>query len=152
MKAITRCLWIAGLGVVVTMGAGIVQADEAKVSLPAAAPLQSGPGTFWNFLGIPQGSQAVRDARLNRFGNHPNRERVPPLKRIADPSNLESKNPAIAAAAKRIHWCANQAPAASGHACCAYDSRRASAISRGTSTPNSWGGAYWHEYRHSRQS
>lgn len=101
MKAITRCLWIAGLGVVVTMGAGIVaQADEAKVSLPAAAPLQSGPGTFWNLLGIPQGTQAMRDARLNRLGNNPNRERVPPLKRIADPSNLESKNPAIAAAAK----------------------------------------------------
>jgi len=101
MKAITRYLWIAGLGVVVTIGSGAVaQADEAKVSLPAAAPLQSGPGTFWNLLGIPQGSQAIRDARLNRLGNHPNRERVPPLKRIADPSNLESKNPAIATAAK----------------------------------------------------
>jgi|GEM_PF-3389882 len=101
MKTITRCLWNAGLGVLVTMGASaVVRADEANVSLPAAAPLQSGPGTFWNFLGIPQGTQAARDARLNRLGNNPNRERVPPLKRIADPANLESKNPAIAAAAK----------------------------------------------------
>jgi hypothetical protein len=76
----------------------VIRADEAKVSLPAAAP--GGPGTFWNLLGIPQGTQAVRDARLNRRGNNPERERVPPLKRIADPANLESKNPAIAAAAK----------------------------------------------------
>jgi hypothetical protein len=62
--------------------------------------LQGGPGTFWNWLGIPQGTQAMRDARLNRLGNNPQRERVPPLKRIADPANLESKNPAIATAAK----------------------------------------------------
>ena len=104
MKTIIRCLWIGGLGVLVTMGTSAVaradEANEAKVSLPAAAPLQGGPGTFWNWLGIPQGTQAARDARLNRLGNHPNRERVPPLKRIADPANLESKNPAIATAAK----------------------------------------------------
>ncbi len=104
MKTIIRCLWIGGLGVLVTMGTSAVtradEANDAKLSLPAAAPMSGGPGTFWNLLGIPQGTQAMRDARLNRLGNNPNRERVPPLKRIADPANLESKNPAIAAAAK----------------------------------------------------
>jgi hypothetical protein len=78
----------------------LARAEEAKASLPAAAALQSGPGTFWNFLGVPQGTQKLRDARLNRRGNNPERERVDPLKRIADPENLKSKNPAIAAAAK----------------------------------------------------
>jgi len=58
------------------------------------------PTTLWNFLGIPQGIQKVRDARLNRRGNRPQRERKPPLKRIADPENLESDNQAIKTAAK----------------------------------------------------
>jgi len=102
MKTIIRCLSIAGLGLLLTMGTSAVaqadEANEAKLSLPAATP--GGPTTFWNRLGIPQGTQAMRDARLNRLGNNPNRERVPPLKRIADPANLESKNPAISTAAK----------------------------------------------------
>jgi hypothetical protein len=101
MKTCLRGILTAGLGVLVTMGTtALARADEAKASLPAASALQSGPGTFWNFLGIPQGTQKARDARLNRRGNNPQRERVDPLKRIADPENLKSKNPAIAAAAK----------------------------------------------------
>ena len=42
-----------------------------------------------------------RDARINRDGENPQRERVDPLKRIADPANLaEGKPPVIQAAAK----------------------------------------------------
>ncbi len=84
---------------ILSAGAGAILTAGALVLLEAA-PARAEPGTFWNFLGIPQGTQKVRDSRLNRLGNNPQRERVPPLKRIADPANLESKNPAIAAAAK----------------------------------------------------
>jgi hypothetical protein len=101
MKAIVRCILTTGAGVLVTMSmVSIVQAEEASFSLTEAAAGGGAPGTVFNLLGIPQGTQKVRDARLNRRGNNPDRERVPPLKRIADPENLESKNPAIKAAAK----------------------------------------------------
>ena len=56
--------------------------------------------TLWNFMGIPQGVNKVYDARANRFGNMPGTERQPALKGLADPSNLESQNPAIKAAAQ----------------------------------------------------
>jgi hypothetical protein len=56
--------------------------------------------TLWNFLGIPQAFNKMRDARVNRNGNRPNAERKPPLKRIGDPANLFSKNPAIKTAAE----------------------------------------------------
>jgi hypothetical protein len=58
------------------------------------------PTTLWNFLGIPQGVNKVRDATVNRRGNRPGLERKDPLKRIADPENLKSDNPAIKEAAK----------------------------------------------------
>ena len=51
-------------------------------------------------MGIPQGLQKIRDVTINRRGNHPRLERKPPLKRIADPANLESTDPAIKAAAE----------------------------------------------------
>lgn len=56
--------------------------------------------TVWNKLGIPQAFDAANANRVNRRGNNPQRERTPPLKRIADPANLESPNPAIKAAAE----------------------------------------------------
>jgi hypothetical protein len=56
--------------------------------------------TLWNFLGIPQGVNKIRDATANRRGNFPGLERKPPLKGIADPENLASKNPAIKKAAE----------------------------------------------------
>jgi hypothetical protein len=70
--------------------------------LPAQAPVAVAPAptTVWNFLGIPQGINKIKDATSNPFGNHPALERKPPLKRIGDPANLASKNPAIAAAAQ----------------------------------------------------
>ena len=73
----------------------ISTAATAQAQVPAAPT-----STIWRFMGIPQGMQKIRDATINRRGNHPRLERKDPLKRIADPANLESKNPAIKAAAE----------------------------------------------------
>ncbi|MEX2558990.1 MAG: hypothetical protein WD403_03700, partial [Pirellulales bacterium] len=71
-------------------------AFEAAAQDGAAAP----PATIWRFLGIPQGLHKLRDVTSNRRGNHPRLERKPPRLGIADPANLESKNPAIKKAAE----------------------------------------------------
>jgi len=55
---------------------------------PSWAQAPAAPRTLWSFLGIPQGTQKVRDALSNRSGNNPDAERTPALKSIADPSNL----------------------------------------------------------------
>ncbi|HEX3869024.1 MAG TPA: hypothetical protein VHV77_01175, partial [Pirellulales bacterium] len=70
---------------------------QLMAQAPVVAPA---PVTLWNFLGIPQGVNKIKDATSNKFGNHPALERKPPLKSIADPANLASKNPAIASAAQ----------------------------------------------------
>jgi hypothetical protein len=67
----------------------------AQVGAPPTAPT-----TLWNFLGIPYGIRKLQGATRNRRGNHPNREPKPPLKAIADPRNLESKDPSIKKAAE----------------------------------------------------
>jgi hypothetical protein len=70
---------------------------------PAAAQVggpPTPPTTLWNFLGIPQGIRKLQGATRNRNGNRPNREPKPPLKAIADPANLESKDPSIKKAAE----------------------------------------------------
>ena len=67
------------------------------VALP---PPPTAPFTLWNFLGIPQGLNKIRDAASNRRGNFPGAERKPPLKALADPSNLESPVSAIKKAAE----------------------------------------------------
>ncbi|MBN2023833.1 MAG: TonB-dependent receptor [Pirellulales bacterium] len=67
-----------------------------------AAETPSAP-TLWNYLGIPQGIQKVRDVTTNRRGNHPNIERPDALRRISDPANLAmdpDKYPEIVTAAK----------------------------------------------------
>jgi hypothetical protein len=59
--------------------------------------------TLWRFLGVPQAFQGLsrrREARVNADGTEPWKERKPPLLPLADPANLLSDNPAIAAAAK----------------------------------------------------
>ncbi|TWU21760.1 hypothetical protein [Novipirellula artificiosorum] len=74
--------------------------DPVAAGSAAAAAASSAPSTIWRMMGIPQGLQKIRDVATNRRGNHPALERKPPLKRIADPANLESENPAIKAAAE----------------------------------------------------
>ena len=86
-----------GGGFVVCLGMiGWVWAQgPAPPAAPAAAPV-----TLWNWLGIPQGCHKIEDALINPLGKHPKLERKPALKKIADPANLDSPNPAIKAAAK----------------------------------------------------
>ncbi|PNY36042.1 hypothetical protein C2E31_15100 [Rhodopirellula baltica] len=72
-------------------------ATISNAQAPAAAPPTP---TIWRFMGIPQGIQKIRDVTVNRHGNFPGLERKPPVKRIGDPANLESDNPAIKAAAE----------------------------------------------------
>ena len=64
----------------------------------AQAPAK--PATVWSFLGIPQGAKRVSDNWTNRGGRFPGMEKKPPLKKIADPENLKSENPAIKKAAE----------------------------------------------------
>ena len=73
----------------------VLATTTAGAAEPAAAPT-----TLLNTLGIPQGVQRVQDALVNRNGNFPQLERKDPIRRIADPANLESDNPAIKTAAK----------------------------------------------------
>jgi hypothetical protein len=88
---------------IIVLGAALAAGLDARAEAPpvaAAAAAPAVPNTLWSFLGIPQGINKIRDATKNKRGNHPQRERKPPLKRIADPQNLQSQNPAIKAAAK----------------------------------------------------
>ncbi|WP_425616712.1 hypothetical protein NA78x_000366 [Anatilimnocola sp. NA78] len=80
---------------VVLVGSSLTGSVHAQAPVAAAKP-----ATLWSFLGIPQTYTRVTDNFSNRRGNRPNAERKPPLKRIADPKNLESPNPAIKKAAE----------------------------------------------------
>ncbi|MGO8745131.1 MAG: hypothetical protein ACLQNE_04000 [Thermoguttaceae bacterium] len=75
--------------------AGSLNAQTGGATAPAAAPT-----TLWSFLGIPQAFQRLNGSMVNRLGNNPGMESTGPLKRIADPANLQSQNPEIQAAAK----------------------------------------------------
>ena len=75
----------------------LVAPNGAKAQVGGAP---AAPASLWNFLGIPQGIQKLRGATANRRGNHPACEPKPPLKAIADPKNLESKDAAIKKAAE----------------------------------------------------
>jgi hypothetical protein len=82
---------------------GLILLLTALSAAPAAAQVggpPTPPTTLWNFLGIPQGIRKLQGATRNRNGNRPNREPKPPLKAIADPANLESKDPSIKKAAE----------------------------------------------------
>ena len=75
-------------------------AMPGRVAAQAPEPVPPPTPTLWNFLGIPQTCNKIKDKMKNRSGDCPCAERVDPLKRIADPANLKSPNPAIQAAAK----------------------------------------------------
>jgi len=83
-----------GLTVVLAAFLGIGSQQAARAADAAK------PATLWNILGIPQGLNKIRDDLTNRRGNFPKLERKPKLKAIADAVNIESKNPAIKAAAE----------------------------------------------------
>jgi hypothetical protein len=75
----------------------IVACGSTAVALP---PPPTAPFTLWNFLGIPQGFNKIRDATSNKRGNFPGMERKPPLMALADPKNLNSPVSAIKKAAE----------------------------------------------------
>lgn len=56
--------------------------------------------SLWTSLGVPQVWNAAGGHMINRRGGRPERELKPPVKRIADPANLESEVPAIKKAAE----------------------------------------------------
>jgi hypothetical protein len=58
------------------------------------------PPTVWHALGLPQAYSHFRTTIPNRWGNRPGLEPKPPLKKIADPANLQSDVPAIKKAAE----------------------------------------------------
>ena len=72
----------------------------AAAGLAGCGLLPTQPTTIWTFMGIPQTRNMIFDNRVNKNGNHPEKERQLPLKRIADPENLASPNPAIKKAAE----------------------------------------------------
>ncbi len=84
----------------VCLAVALATGRPALSQAPPPPPVPAGPTTIWNFLGIPQGINKVRDATINRRGNFPGLERKPPLLSIADPRNLTSGVPAMEAAAE----------------------------------------------------
>ncbi len=64
---------------------------------------------------------------------------------------VETNAPAASATNVAAHGLRNATAANDGHANDSYDSTRSFDSVRGTSMPNSCGGAYWHAYRHSPQ-
>ena len=69
--------------------------------MPSPVMAQAAEGqTIWHALGIPQAWSRTRDATLNRSGKFPGLEKKPPVKRLADPSNLKSDNPLLKTAAE----------------------------------------------------
>jgi hypothetical protein len=98
-----RTVEYAGFAVVLLFVAGTIPvADAAEPS--------ANPTTLWSFLGIPQGINKVLDNTMNRRGNFPRLERKPPLKSIADPSNLAPGEPAVMQKAAEIKIAEDKAP------------------------------------------
>ena len=58
--------------------------------------------TFWDKLGIPQATAALRDSTINRSGRFPGLEKKPPLLKIADPANLKPEKPEMIQVAAKI--------------------------------------------------
>ncbi len=56
--------------------------------------------TIWDKLGVTGFHNCLESKLVNPHGNHPGLEKKPLLKKIADPANLQSDNPAIKAAAQ----------------------------------------------------
>jgi len=91
---------LAFIGLTFGTSHAFAQEGAAAAALGGTATSAAAPKTLWRYLGIPQGFRSFRDVVANRRGNRPRMERKPPIKRIADPANLESEDPAIAAAAE----------------------------------------------------
>ena len=101
-------LWfVAGLGAIILAG---LLSDSASAQVPAAGAAVVPPTTLWSFLGIPQGANKLKDATANRRGNRPDAERTDPLRRLADPKNLDPEMPKSVQAAAKIKQQEDLAP------------------------------------------
>ena len=58
--------------------------------------------TIFHLLGIPQAAKCLGDGLLNRNGNQPGLEFKPPVKKLADPANLEEGQPPIVQEAAKV--------------------------------------------------
>ena len=83
----------AFLGLLLGLSLASVAAGQAPPS-PAPVP------TIWDKLGVTGFHNCLESKLVNPHGNHPGLEKKPLLKKIADPANLQSDNPAIKAAAQ----------------------------------------------------
>jgi hypothetical protein len=72
----------------------------ANVALGQAPPPPAPVPTIWDKLGVTGFHNCLESKLVNPHGNHPGLEKKPLLKKIADPANLQSDNPAIKAAAQ----------------------------------------------------
>ncbi|MEI8373355.1 MAG: hypothetical protein WCJ35_11055 [Planctomycetota bacterium] len=101
--------FVIGLGTIILAGL-LFDSASAQVPAAAAAAAVAPPTTLWNFLGIPQGTNKLKDATANRRGNRPNAERTDPLRRLADPKNLDPEMPKSIQAAAKIKQQEDLAP------------------------------------------
>lgn len=99
--------FVVSLGTIVLAG---LLSDSASAQAPAAPAAVAPPTTLWNFLGIPQGANKLKDATANRRGNRPDAERTDPLRRLADPKNLDPEMPKSVQAAAKIKQQEDLAP------------------------------------------
>lgn len=76
---------------------GLVALAVGFLADRAGAQAAAKPHTLWQFLGFPS---YLRNRFVNQHGFAPGLEKKPPLRGIADPSNLESDVPAIQKAAE----------------------------------------------------
>ena len=78
------------------LGPCLANVATAQAPLPPPAPVP----TIWDKLGVGEFDNCFQSKFINANGNHPGLEHKPLLKKIADPANLQSDNPAIKAAAQ----------------------------------------------------
>ena len=98
-------MWARQLQTTVLTLVSSVAATAALAQTPAApapaAPAAAAPTTLWSFLGCKAATCAkLKASKINAKGCHPEKEKKPLLKAIADPENLQSKNAAIQTAAQ----------------------------------------------------
>ncbi len=97
MPHLSRISVAAVLGIILGLGLARFAAGQAPTPPPAPAPPVP---TIWDKLGVTKACKCFQSKHVNPDGCHPEKEKKPELKTIADPENLDPKMPkAIQAAA-----------------------------------------------------
>ncbi|MHC4400066.1 MAG: TonB-dependent receptor [Planctomycetota bacterium] len=91
MNSVNKAIWV-GAFLWIGVSSHLIPSAGAAEAVPAP--------TIWDTIGLTQGWQKIRDATVNRLGNHPGLEAKPSLKAIADAANLESGVPVLEKAAE----------------------------------------------------